>query len=582
MRRSISKFSFLAFFPTWVSPLWLTVLLITAGCQPDPKDPEPADLLIHHGSLYTVNPDQPRAEAVASKEGRIVFVGSNEAAKAFIGPQTRQINLEGHTLIPGFIESHAHLMGLGHSKLNLDLSQVGNYDELIALVEEAVRKAKPGEWIQGRGWHQSKWTPQPATMVRGFQTHHRLSEVSPNNPVWLKHASGHAGFANAKAMEVAGVHGRSTFSEGGEIIKDAQGKPTGIFNERAQGLITQHIPEATASQNDQALELAIEECLRHGICSFQDAGSSQEDIDRFQRFLSEDRLGINLWVMLSGGNPGLLENWYQQGPSIDPEGRLTIRAIKMYADGALGSRGAWLLKPYTDMPGHTGHAVMDMNQIEQVAHQGLEHGFQVCVHAIGDRANQEVLDRFQAAFEANPDAARDHRFRIEHAQHLHPEDIPRFSKLGVIASMQGIHMASDRPWAIDRLGQQRILEGAYVWQKLIQSGAKVINGTDAPVEPVSPIASFYASVSRKTLRGTPEGGYEADQKMTREQALRSYTLDAAYGGFEEHLKGSLEVGKRADFTVLSQDIMTVPEEKLLATKVLYTIVGGKVRYERTP
>ncbi|RMG22446.1 MAG: amidohydrolase [Bacteroidetes bacterium] len=550
------------------------------ACQPEGTPSEAADLVLLNGTIYTVNDAQPTAEAVAVKDGKIVFVGESAAANNYVGEQTEVLDLAGKTVTPGLIESHGHIMGLGHAKLNLDLSGVKNYEELVQMVAEAAQKAAPGEWILGRGWHQSKWQPQPDPQVGGFPTHQALSKVSPNNPVWLKHASGHAGFANAKAMEIAGVTANTTFGEEGEILKDAQGQPTGIFNELAQGLISRHIPETTPEREDRALELAIAECLRNGITSFQDAGSSNEDIARYHRFLEEGKLHINLWVMLSGRSHELLESWYAKGPEIDPNGRLTIRAIKLYADGALGSRGAWLLEPYTDRPGHTGHAVMNMDDIEQVAREGLQHGFQVCVHAIGDRANREVLNRFEAAFKDNPQAAEDHRFRIEHAQHLHPDDIPRFAQLGVIASMQGIHMASDRPWAIDRLGEQRIVDGAYVWQKLLQSGAKVINGTDTPVEPVSPIASFYASVTRKTLQGTPEGGYEPAQKMTREQALRSYTLDAAYGAFEEHLKGSIEVGKKADFTVLSQDLMRVPEDQLLNTQVEYTIVDGQLKYQR--
>ncbi|MCB0853822.1 MAG: amidohydrolase family protein, partial [Bacteroidetes bacterium] len=323
-------------------------------------------------------------------------------------------------------------------------------------------------------------------------------------------------------------------------------------------------------------QAAIDECLANGLTSFQDAGSGALDIEVYQEFLNEEKLDIRLWIMLSGGNQELLDDWYQKGPRIDDQ--LTIRAIKLYADGALGSRGAWLLEEYTDRPGHFGNPIMPMATVFGVSEAALTHGFQVCVHAIGDRANQEVLDQFEKAFEANPEAAKDSRFRVEHAQHLHLDDIPRFAELDVIASMQAIHMSSDRPWAIDRLGQKRIEDGAYVWQKLLQSGAKVINGTDAPVEPVSPIASFYASVTRQTLSGTPEGGYEPSQKMTREQALKSYTLDAAYGAFQENEKGSIEVGKLADFTVLSQDIMTVPDQDILRTEIVYTIVGGEIKY----
>lgn len=286
--------------------------------------------------------------------------------------------------------------------------------------------------------------------------------------------------------------------------------------------------------------------------------------------------------MLNGRNDSLLNVYYEKGPEIGLyDDFLTVRSIKLYADGALGSRGAWLLEEYTDAPGVHGHNVTPMEDIRRVTFEGLQNGFQICTHAIGDRANREVLDIYEAAFEEYPDKAEDHRFRVEHAQHFALEDIPRFAELDVIASVQAIHMSSDRPWAIDRLGEKRIVDGAYVWQKLIESGAVVINGTDAPVEPVSAIASFYASVTRLTLKGTPAGGYEPGQKMTREQALKTYTLWGAYGAFEEDIKGSIEVGKLADFTVYNQDLMTVPDDQLLDTQIDMTIVGGKVMFERS-
>ncbi|WP_343030494.1 amidohydrolase [Fulvivirga aurantia] len=419
-----------------------------------------------------------------------------------------------------------------------------------------------------------------------FHLHNGISEVSPDNPVFLRHASGHAAIANAKAMEIAGVLPMSTESleevdvEGGEIIRDELGNPTGIFNERAMTLIAKHIPESTPEKDRRAFELAVKACYRNGITSFHDAGIGRETIDLYKEFRSQDKLGVRIYAMLTGWDKELLKEWYEKGPMVDSAHWLTIRSIKLNCDGALGSRGAWLLEEYTDRPGHFGHETLPMEFVAETSKKGLEHGFQVCAHAIGDRANQEILDRYEKAINANPDAANDHRFRIEHAQHLHPDDIPRFAELNVIPAMQAIHMASDRPWAIDRLGEKRIVEGAYMWQKLLQSGVPIVNGTDVPVEPINPIASYYASVTRQTLEGTPKGGYEPEQKMTREQALRSYTLDAAYGAFEEDIKGSIEVGKLADFTVFSKDIMTVDDSKLLETEVMMTIVDGEVVYEK--
>ena len=429
-------------------------------------------------------------------------------------------------------------------------------------------------------------------LVKGFQTHDKLSAISPNNPVWLTHASGHASFGNAKAMEIGGVTAETEFGFGGEVIKDLNGNPTGIFNERAQGLISRHI-ETSNNDSDQdsdlsndqkmpmrALELAVNECLKNGITSFQDAGSGADAIQAFRNGIKNEKLKVRLYVMLTSRNPELLESWYKKGPEIGTgNDYLTIRSIKLNADGALGSRGAWLLNEYSDRPGHFGMATQSMEYVYDVSANGLKYGFQVNTHAIGDRANREVLNQYQKVFNENPQKNNDLRWRIEHAQHIDPEDIPRFGKMGVIASIQGIHMSSDRPWAINRLGEKRIVEGAYVWRSLFDHGAIVVNGSDVPVEPINPIASFYASVSRKTLKGNPKNGYEPNQKMTRLEALKTYTINAAYAAFEEEVKGSIEIGKYADFTVLSQNIITIPEREILKTKVIYTIINGKIEYK---
>jgi predicted amidohydrolase YtcJ len=515
-----------------------------------------------------------------------VYAGSRNGLSKFQGEQTRVIDLQGKVMTPGFIEGHGHIMGLGYNELHLDLMAVTSYEELVEKVREAAAKAQPGQWIVGRGWHQDKWTKRPDKMIKGFQTHHLLSAASPNNPVFLRHASGHAGFANARAMQIAGVNQLSVeklskdLGEGGEIIRDTLGNPTGIFNERAQGLIARHIPDNTDESNEQALQLAIDACLRNGITGFHDAGASRENIELFKKFRQDGKLNTRLYVMLTGFDSDLIYEWFRKGPEIDPNGWLTIRAIKLNCDGALGSRGAWLLEPYSDRPDFSGMPTLSMDTVLKISRTALKYGFQVCSHAIGDRANKEILDRYESAFNENPAQANDHRYRIEHAQHLQPSDIPRFGKLGVIPAMQAIHLSSDRPWAIDRLGEKRIKEGAYMWQSLLKSGARIVNGTDVPVEPINPVASFFASVTRQTLQGQPEGGYEPEEKMTREQALKSYTLDAAYGAFEESSKGSIKAGKLADFTIFSQDIMTVPDDQLLKTQIEMTIVGGKILFEK--
>jgi predicted amidohydrolase YtcJ len=560
---------------------YLLALLIVLGCQ---SKKTPADLIIKGGTIYTVDKKNPVAEAVAIKADTILFAGSLEVANRYADASTQIIDLAGATMTPGFIESHGHIMGLGYNELNLDLMGVKSYEELVEKVKEAVANAQPGQWILGRGWHQDKWDKKPEKLVKGFQTHEKLSEVSPNNPVFLRHASGHAGFANARAMQIAGVNQlsveklESDLGEGGEIIRDKLGNPTGIFNERAQALIGKFIPDNTPESDAHALDLAMDACARNGITSFHDAGATRENIALFNKFRTENRLKSRLYVMITGFDRQLVNEWYQKGPQIEPKG-VTIRSIKLNCDGALGSRGAWLLEPYSDRANFYGMATLPMDTVLKTSRDALKYGFQVCSHAIGDRANKEILDRYETAFKENL-SKTDHRYRIEHAQHLHPDDIPRFGRLGVIASMQAVHLSSDRPWAIDRLGEKRIKEGAYMWQSLLKSGAVVINGTDVPVEPINPLASFYASVSRKTLAGTPEGGYEPDEKMTREQGLRAYTLDAAYGAFEENIKGSIERGKLADFTVFSKDIMKVEESNLLDTQVVMTIVGGKKVFEK--
>ncbi|HEY8512788.1 MAG TPA: amidohydrolase [Cyclobacteriaceae bacterium] len=560
--------------------LVLCVLLL-ASCQ---VRREPAALVIRGGTIYTMDDANPVVEAVAIRGDTIVFAGSQGDMQRYIGKDTRIIELEGNTMTPGFIESHGHLMETGYKELNLDLSGTTTYEQVMRKVQEAVGRAAPGQWIIGRGWHQDKWKGD-FPRVNGLPTHDGISQVSPDNPVFLEHASGHAALANDNAMALAGIyaltpaHTAELLEGKGEVLRDKEGHPTGMFIERGMSLITKFIPGSTPERDEQALELALAACLRNGITSFHDAGASQQNIELYQSFLSSGKLSVRLYVMIDGGNRDMFYRWMKRGPRIDPENKLTIRAVKLSADGALGSRGAWLLEPYADRPGHVGHETLPMDTVYKTARIAAQRGFQLCTHAIGDRANREVLNQYEKAFHDVVTPSQQLRFRIEHAQHLDEADIPRFGQLGVIAAMQSIHMSSDRPWAIDRLGPERITEGAYVWQKLLQSGARIVNGTDTPVEPINPVACFYAAVTRKTLEGQPAEGYEPDQKMTREQALRSYTLDAAYAAFEEGVKGSIAPGKLADFTVFSRDIMTVPEDSILDTKVVMTIIGGKVVYE---
>jgi hypothetical protein len=543
--------------------------VLLAGCGGDRAGL--ADLVVLNGRLVTLAAPA-EAEALAAAGGRIVFVGSTDDARAWVGPDTEVLDLGGRLGVPGFIEGHGHFWGVGEARLQLALEGARTWDEIVARVAEAVAVAEPGTWILGRGWHQSKWSETPVPAVQGLPTHHGLSAVSPENPVLLGHASGHMAFANARAMELAGIDAATADPEGGEIVRDADGQPTGALREAAENLVAGLRSENLEPNHvRQVVRLAGEESLAKGITSFQDAGSSFGLIDAYRKMADDGALPLRLWVMVRESNEALAASLGSYRVIDRGNGFLTVRGIKRSIDGALGSHGAWLLDPYDDMPQSAGLNTTSLEVMERTARLAREHDFQFCVHAIGDRANRETLDLFERVLAGD----RSRRWRVEHAQHLHPDDVPRFAELGVIASMQGVHCTSDGPWVPDRLGDRRSAEGAYVWRDLIDSGAVVTNGTDAPVEDVDPIASFHAAVSRRMTNG--EVFYEG-QRMTREEALRSYTTDAAYAAFEEDSKGTLEVGKYADLTVLSRDIMTIPEEEIPGTRVVYTIVGGEVAY----
>jgi len=552
----------------------LVVMLPPAGVAPAAVRQEPATLVVTNGRILTVEDSLPEAQAVAVRGGRIVALGSAADIRRYIGTSTEVIDVQGQLVVPGLIEGHGHFSGVGEAELNLQLMPTTSWDQIVSMVGEAAKNAKPGEWIIGRGWHQEKWTKRPDPNVEGFPTHASLDAVSPNNPVLLTHASGHASFVNAKALALSDINRSTPNPPGGEILKDAAGNPTGLLRETASGLVHTNLGDPARAR--KALELASTEVLSKGITSFQDAGSSFATIDLMKQLIDDGRIGVRLWVMVREGNAReapLLARYR----TIDyANGHLTVRAIKRQIDGALGSRGAWLLEPYSDKPDSVGLNTTNLADLAESARLAMANDYQFCVHAIGDRANRETLNIFEQAFTANP-TKRDLRWRIEHAQHLSLQDIPRFGQLGVIASMQGIHCTSDAPYVIERLGAKRAEEGAYVWQKLMRGGAVVSNGTDAPVEDVDPIANYYATVSRKTKTGQV---FYPDQRMSRMEALKSYTLNPAYAAFEESSKGSLKVGKLADMTVLSKDITTIPEEEILTAKVSYTIVGGGVLYKR--
>lgn len=565
----------------------LTSLLLLFGItlsQPQPTA-DPATLVLRNGKIVTVDAALPEARAIAIRGDRIqALSATDDGIQRYIGPNTQVIDLKGQLAIPGLIESHGHFMGLGSSKMNLDLMDVKDWDEIVAMVAAAAKQAKPGEWILGRGWHQEKWASAPKPNVEGFPYHDALSKVSPNNPVLLTHASGHASFVNAKAMEAAGITAATVNPAGGEILKDPKGQPIGLLRETASGLANRALEswrsKKTADERDaganRQFDLAVKASLEAGITTFQDAGSNFATLDLFKQAANAGRLPIRLWVMVRDSNDNLRAKLAQYKAIGLNENHLTIAAIKVVADGALGSRGAWMLQPYEDSPSSVGLPTTPVESITETARLALENGMQLCTHCIGDRANREVLNVYEKAYKSRPDL-KDLRWRIEHAQHISAQDIPRFGQLGVIASMQGIHATSDAPYVLARLGAKRAEEGAYVWQKLMKSGAIVANGTDVPVERIDPMANFYATVTRKTKDGTVFFG---DQKMSRAEALKSYTWNGAYAAKEETLKGSLVPGKLADITVLSKDIMTIPEDQIASTRAVYTIVGGKIAFSR--
>ena len=570
-------------FRVFVLSVLAAVLAVAAGpgAQTPPRV-DPATLVLHNGRIVTVDEGRPEVRAMAVRGETIVAVGSEADIKPYIGPATRVIDLKGVLATPGIVESHGHFQGIGQAKLGLELMPTTSWDEIVGMVANAVKKAKPGEWIVGRGWHQEKWTKRPEPSVEGFPTHASLDRVSPDNPVILTHASGHATFANAKAMALAGITRDTPNPPGGEILKDAQGDPIGVFRETASGLLgraertarDKMTPAEIEAEARKVIQLANDECLENGITTFHDAGVSFRTVDLYKQVAQEGKLGVRLYVMVREGNESLAANLAKYRTIGFADNHVTLRTIKVSIDGALGPRGAWLLDPYTDLPTSTGLNTTPVASAQETARLALQHNYQLAIHAIGDRANRELLNIYETAFKTAPNL-RDLRWRDEHAQHLSLADIPRFAALGVIPAMQGVHCTSDAPYVLARLGPKRAEEGAYVWQKLMKTGAVISNGTDAPVEDVDPIESYYAPVTRRLKDGSVFFG---DQKMTRVDALKSYTINGAYAAFEENIKGSLKVGKLADVTVLSKDILTVPDDEIRSAKVLYTIVGGKVLY----
>ncbi len=558
--------------------LTILALLFFLSCG---QDKHQADLVLINGNIHTMDDKLPTAEAMAIRDQKIIDIGKNDDIKKYISSgSTRIIDLQNAFTMPGLIEGHGHFTGLGQSLINLNFLQSKNWDEIVDEVAEAAKKAKPGEWISGRGWHQEKWDKTPEQQVHGYPFHYDLSDLTKDNPVVLFHASGHSLYANQKAMEHVNITTETPNPAGGEIVKDADGNPIGVFEERAMDAFRVALDEYqnTISEDQRqenwlkAIRLAQDECLKNGVTSFQDAGSTFAEIKKFQALEKANELDLRLWVMLRQPYEDMV-NQLSGFPYISDY--LSIRAIKTQVDGALGAFGAWLLKPYNDKPGFEGQNTTTVTEVKNIAKLAKDNEMQLCVHAIGDRANRVTLNIMEEAF---GDEAKDnnYRWRIEHAQHLNPKDIPRFKSLGVIASMQGIHCTSDAPFVVKRLGMERAQKGAYAWRSLIDAGVAIANGTDAPVEDVDPFACLYASVTRK--RTDTQLEFFKEQSMTRKEALLSYTKWNAWAAFEEDTKGTLSIGKLADIVVLNNNLLTCSDEEILTTDVIYTIVGGDVKY----
>ena len=558
------------------------LLILLAGMQ-TPAFSQSKGVVLHNANVITVDSDHPSAEAVAIAEGKIVAVGSDKELESYRAKGFDFRDMNGKTIVPGFIESHAHLTGIGNMLTNLDLTKATSWEEIVELVEGAVKKAKPGEWIIGRGWHQSLWKTKPKPSFDGYPIHDQLSKISPNNPVYLTHRSGHMCFANQNAMTLAGVSRGTAAPAGGEIPRNGKGDPIGVFRETAQGLISRALSKSREGMTaadfkkefENHVELAQRECLKYGVTTFCDAGMSVNDVQRLKSMVDQDKLDLRIWIMLRTGNTALKRGIpLLRGVKNYGGGRIHVGGIKQMVDGALGAHGAWLLEPYADLAESTGLVVTPVKTIKETAQIAFDNNLQLCVHAIGDRANREMLNLFEEYYKKAGD--RKLRWRVEHAQHIDPDDISRFGKLGVIASMQAIHCTSDGPFVPSRLGEQRSREGAYVWRSLLSTNAVIANGSDAPVEPVNPLLGYFSTVTRKMKNGKVFFG---EQKLNRMEALKTYTLDAAFAIFEEKNRGSISAGKQADLVVLSEDLTKVDESKIKDIKVLKTFVAGELVFD---
>lgn len=558
---------------------FMLIILFLGSCKDDLK----FDLIIKNANIYGVDTTY-TGNTIAIANGKILKVGDWSEFEGKINDGVEVIDAQGNFVMPGFIEGHGHYSGLGFSLINLNFLNSKSWEDIVSMVAQRTTEVLPGDWIIGRGWHQEKWDSIPKLNIYNYPYHHTLSEVSPENPVILYHASGHSLYANKKAMQIAGITKETPNPVGGEIVRNKDGEAIGVFEERAMNIFRNKHDEYIASLDKQkldsiwhqAIKKAENECIRKGVTSFQDAGSTYDELEKYEKLALANQLSVRLWAMA-------------RHPADELEGKVgkykkinvgnshyTCNAIKSEVDGALGAFGAWLLEGYTDKPGFRGQNTTDIYDVKKIADMAIANDMQFCVHAIGDRANRVVLDIYEGVMANHPEK-KDLRWRIEHAQHLNVDDIPRFAKSKIIASMQGIHCTSDAPFVVKRLGPDRAKTGAYAWRSLLDNGVIVANGTDAPVEDVDPIKSFYASVTRK--REDNGMVFFPEQAMTRAEAIYSYTLGNAYAAFEDTWKGSIKPGKVADLVILSNDLIQCADDEILKTKIIYTIIDGKVKYK---
>ena len=556
--------------------LLLVLSVLVLSVAPTQTRTTSADIVFKNGNVYTANDRSPKAQAIAIKSDRIVYVGSNTGVQKFVGPNTRVVDLNGKTVMPGFTDAHQHLSGVGFREMTLNLEGTTSLEDLLAKVKARVDQAKPGEWVTGRGWIETHWSPPV------FPTRWDLDKVSPNNPIILGRADGHGAVANSAAFKLARIDKSTPNPFGGEVSKDKQsGEPNGMLLDAAQGLVRDLVPATTRADDERAVVLGVNRDVALGWTQVQDAGGSYDDIEIFKKLYASGEIKLRIYKAVYG--PGESANrLLKEGPIIgDFQNRLTVRTIKVVSDGALGSRGAALLAPYSDAPDTAGFLRVKTEELRPMLAEALRKGIQVETHAIGDKANRYIIDEYEMALNAVPRAQRKvakPRWRVEHAQIVNPADIPRFAKLGVIPSMQPSHAIGDLFFAPSRLGLNR-LKGAYAWESFIKSGVVVPGGTDAPVERGEPMIEFYAAVARKDQKGFSAKGWHPEEAVTREQALKMFTVWPAYAAFEEKLRGTIETGKLADLTILSADIMTVPELEILKTHCVMTVINGEIVFE---